>query len=256
MDRETALANALIHAWRRGRTLDADTATRLAPADTDAAYRVQSRVGEALGWFPDGRPRAWKMGFNPASATPTAAPVPNAALLASPARLPPGTVHTLVGIEVELALRVGRPLRAGCTPAEVEAAIVETVAAIEVCDVRAQRWQHLPPLFHLADQQMHRWLVLGSSLSAPWEPELSNRHVCLEIDGTTVAHQRGGHPLANPLHFLPWLATHADALGHGGLQAGDVIATGTWTGLHPVPPGARVRAEFAGIGEVALTVSG
>ena len=38
--------------------------------------------------------------------------------------------------------------------------------------------------------------------------------------------------------------------------AGDVVTTGTWTGMTPVTFGDEVVARFAGIGEAALRISG
>ena len=107
----SVLSTALVKAWRSGQPLNAEAATHLAPPDEPAAYRVQREVGGALGWYTTGRPRAWKMGAASRDAVPTGAPIPDPALLDSPAHLAATSAHTLIGVEVELAVRLA-PTRA------------------------------------------------------------------------------------------------------------------------------------------------
>ena len=250
----SVLSTALVEAWRSGQPLNAEAATHLAPPDEPAAYRVQREVGGALGWYTTGRPRAWKMGAASRDAVPTGAPIPDPALLDSPAHLAATSAHTLIGVEVELAVRLAQPLRADASADEARAAVAEVLAAIEICDVRAHDWASLPPLFRLADQQMNRWLILGSGVGGPWRDDFTSCEVRLEINGVETLRRRGGHPLGEPLYVLPWLAAHAAGEYPGGLQAGDVITTGTWTGLYEAKPGDRVRASFAGIGSVDVEI--
>ncbi len=250
----SVLSTALVDAWRSGQPLNAEAATHLAPPDEAAAYRVQREVADALGWYATGRPRAWKMGAASRDATPTASPIPDPALVDSPAHLPATSAHTLIGVEVELAVRLGRPLPPGASADEARLAVAEVLAAIEICDVRAHDWRALPPLFRLADQQMNRWLILGSGVTGPWRDEFAAREVRLEINGTETVRRHGGHPLAEPLFLLPWLAGHAAREYPDGLRAGDVITTGTWTGLYEAKPGDRVHASFAGLGSVEVEI--
>ncbi|MBR0566838.1 fumarylacetoacetate hydrolase family protein [Azoarcus sp. L1K30] len=252
-----ALADALIRAWHSGQPLDSETATRLAPPDPASAYRIQRQVGDALGWFPGGRPKAWKIGAASRESLPTAAPIADRAVIASPARFDMSGCHTMIGIEVELAIRLARPLGAGSSAADVRSAIGSVMAAIEICDVRASSpaWSQLPPLFRLADQQMNRCLLLAPPAANVWPDDCADIEVRLEINGQDTLRQRGGHPLVDPLYRLPWLAEHVANEYPQGLQAGDIITTGTWTGLYEARPGDHIRASFAGFGEVELKVA-
>ncbi|WP_332675512.1 2-keto-4-pentenoate hydratase [Aromatoleum sp.] len=250
----SVLSTALVDAWRSGQPLNAEAATHLAPPDEAAAYRVQREVADALGWYASGRPRAWKMGAASRDATPTAAPIPDPALIDSPAHLAATSAHTLIGVEVELAVRLARPLLPGASAEDARAAVAEVLAAIEICDVRAHDWRILPPLFRLADQQMNRWLILGNGVSGPWRDAFAACEVRLEINGVETLRRHGGHPLGEPLFVLPWLAGHAAREYAGRLRAGDLITTGTWTGLYEAKPGDRVRASFAGIGSVEVEI--
>lgn len=248
--RSAELAARLADAWRETRALSALEATRLAPPDDDTACAIQDAVGAALGWFPAGRARAWKI----ASIPPTAAPVPDAFILDAPQRLRPGDFHTLIGIEVELVLRLGRTLPAGADEVQAAAAIDGVFAAIEVFDVRAADWNALPRTFLLADHQMHGRLLLGTGIDGGWRESLADTEVVLTVNGRETLRRHGGHALGTPVAILPWLAGHVAARG-GELRAGDLIASGTWTGLHVAQPGERIEAGFEGIGRVAVEVA-
>jgi 2-keto-4-pentenoate hydratase len=243
------LVDALVGAWRSGKPLSADTARRLAPASEAEAYAAHAAVGQALGWWLDGRPRAWKLtSREPAKA----APSPDAFLLHAPAQLRPGDWHTLVGIEVELAVRLSRPLASGCSRDEAAAAVAQTWAAIEVFDVRAEDWRELPPTFLLADLQMHGRLVLGSGVAGPWQDAWAEAPLTISVNSAPLAGVHR-HPLGDPLTLLPWLAEHAERTGWP-LQAGDIISTGIWGPLIELQPGDALTAEFAGVGAVELSV--
>jgi 2-keto-4-pentenoate hydratase len=53
------------------------------------------------------------------------------------------------------------------------------------------------------------------------------------------------------MNVLLWLANQQSKQGYG-LNSGDVVSTGTWTGLDPVQPGDRVRADFGNLGAVEI----
>ncbi|WP_287366818.1 fumarylacetoacetate hydrolase family protein [Thauera sp.] len=248
--RGAELAERLVAAWRSGQPLSALDATRLAPSDDTAACTVQDAVGAALDWFPRGRARAWKI----ASAPPTAAPVPDAFLLEGAHRLRHEDFHTVIGIEVELVLRLGRALPAGCSETEAAAAIDGIFAAIEIFDVRARDWNTLPRTFLLADHQMHGRLLLGTGIEQGWQDSLADTEVILIVDGREKLRRHGGHALGSPVAILPWLAGHVAARADG-LQKGDLVASGTWTGLHEAHIGERIAARFANIGEVCLDIT-
>lgn len=237
------LVEALARAWQAGRPLSAEEARCLAPTGDAAAYAVQTALGRRLGWWPEGRPRGWKLAMGE---PPKAAPIPAGLYQRSPARM--RAPASVAGIEVELAVRLSRPLAAGAGRQEAEAAVGETLAVIECFDVRAEAWHTLPPAFLLADLQMHGGLVTGAGVSGWVHPA----RLSLEATWLAEAHDDWHHPLDDPLALLPWLAIHAAGRGWP-LQAGDLIATGSWCGMFEVPPGGGVKARFDGVGEVALT---
>jgi len=50
-----------------------------------------------------------------------------------------------------------------------------------------------------------------------------------------------------------WLARKLTQLGRG-IQAGDLIMSGSFTRQFPIEPGDRVNADFVGIGDVQVAM--
>ena len=134
------------------------------------------------------------------------------------------------------------------------AAVGEVVAVFEIVDSRFAAWPDLTPELALADLQSHGALVVGSAVPMPPDPDFAETPVRLAIDGSTVVERRGGNPAGDILDLLAWLASVLAADGKA-LRAGDLVTTGSTTGLLPLPPGSRAEAEFAGIGRVAVARS-
>lgn len=77
----------------------------------------------------------------------------------------------------------------------------------------------------------------------------------MTCNGEKVSSGDGAACLGDPLNALAWLASAG--LEHGEpLRAGQVILSGALGPVHPVPPGAEVRAEITGLGSVTARFSG
>ncbi len=70
-------------------------------------------------------------------------------------------------------------------------------------------------------------------------------------DGEAVADGVGANALGDPLNVLEWTANHLSALGDG-IRAGEVVSTGTCTGLTPIAPGETLVADFGDLGRVEV----
>ena len=221
----------------------------IAPRDRAAAFAVQDATLALLG------PAAgWKVGAKGPELEPGCAPLPASGVLSSRAKLPDGPWR-LRGIEVEVALRLGRGL-APTTPhvdvAELQAAVESIVPAIEVVETRLQDWQGSDPLAQLADLQSHGALVVGEpGALRPVDLDLRTVEAYLAFDGQPVASTRGANTAADVWRLLGWLAWHCVQRGQP-LRAGDVVTTGSCTGLLFAPEGARVHAQLPGIGSVEV----
>ena len=242
------VARLLLEARRTGGPLVV-AAPEAALAEVADAYAVQERVVRELG--PVG---AWKVGAASPTAEPVRAPILAATIHASPLTLPAASFH-VIGIEAEIAYRLSAdlpPRERPYTGTEVGAAIEAMLPAIELVDTRLADHAAAPPLWKLADNQINWGLVTGA-LESDWRRfDPLTQPVRLEVDGAVVAEGRGGNTAGDPFRLLVWLANRCGA--HcGGLRRGQIVTTGSLTGLRFVAPGARVRAVLEGLGEVAVT---
>lgn len=227
-----------------------EKADALALAD---AYGLQDRVRAVLD--AGARATTWKVSPPREGAASVAAPVPNSSRHGSPARLA-AAGFSMLGVEVEIAFRFGRdlaPRRGPHDSEEVLEAVDALLVALELCDTRLAAWRDAPVLWKLADFQSSGALVLGTEVHDWRGIDFRTLLAQLLVNGEVRAQARGSHPSGDPSALLPWMADHL-AERCGGLRRGDVVTTGTWTGMHFVAAGDTVEARFPGLGEARLTL--
>jgi len=217
-----ALIQALVNCHRHGSRLTAADWGDAVRSEADA-YAVQEGVAAALGWTLD----RWKSG----------GAGPQGPFSHSPVN--PVASTTLLGVEAEVALRVG----ADGSP-EAMCIAVELVAS---------RWAEgldAPALLRMADHQSNAGLLLGA-----WQPyralDWGQLEWRLALPGQPDIVRHGGHSLADPAGVLPAWLKHATRHGNT-LPAGTVVTTGAWGGLHPLQGQAHGRLSFEGLGEFAF----
>ncbi|MGE0484048.1 MAG: 2-keto-4-pentenoate hydratase [Gammaproteobacteria bacterium] len=163
--------------------------------------------------------------------------------------------HGRLGLECEIAVRLGRDLPAAGAPydfATVAAAVEAVCAAIEVVDDRDADYAVTDIGSLVADNCWNAGLVLGE-FHAAW-PDLVAVEGVVHMDGEIVDRGRGADVLGHPFVPLQWLANHLAARGQG-LRAGDLVSTGS---LAPTRfPGAPTRCRFTleRLGEVELEIA-
>ena len=217
------------------------------PASLADAYATQDATLAQIG--PIG---GWKVGAKGPQAEPSCAPLPLACLLPTGVRLT-GAAWQLRGIEVEVALRVGRDLDLdphGPVPsqAELAAAFDAVLPVIEVVESRLADREGSDPLCQVADLLSHGALVLGApSALPPAQLDLRMLAATQSFDGQVVADTVGGNPAADVWHLLGWLALHCAQRGQP-LRRGQIVTTGSCTGMLSAPAGARVQGQVAGVG--------
>jgi 2-keto-4-pentenoate hydratase len=160
------------------------------------------------------------------------------------------------GIEFEIAVRLGRDLRANeapVTPADVKGAVDAVAPAIEIVDDRGCDYATLDVFSLVADNAWNAGIVLGE-FRTEW-PELADVVGQVFVDDDVQARHegRGRDALGHPLLAVTWLANHLAAEDEH-LRAGDVVMTGSIvTTKFPLAP-CRYRFEASGLGAVALTL--
>ena len=171
-------------------------------------------------------------------------------MLGAPAVLRFEQYSTAPRLEVEVGLRLLDDLVD--VPADLLdlCELVEVFAAIEVVAGRLAAFPFISAPVLVADNVVGAAMIVGPTLDlTPAEiRSLDSLPVELSIDSTSVAAATGAEALGHPLRVLHWLYGHARSVG-ASLNTGDVVITGTCTGLVP----ARAGSSHVGrVGDVEV----
>ena len=242
-------ADALLAARRSGAPLAA-LPPQGRPTNAAEAYAIQALVAKNLGPVV-----AWKVGAPSADATPARAPIHVASVYENVSTLK-ASLFRVVGLEAEIAFRLARDLAVRervWTRAENLDAVGSVHPVFETLDTRFAAVGALDPLSHLSDQGSHGALIVGPA-AAKWRGlDFAHEKVALDIDGERRVDAIGGNSAGDPVRLLEWLANDG-ARDFGGLKAGQIVTTGSCTGTIFVRPGARAKATFGHLGEIALAI--
>ncbi len=193
----------------------------------------------------------WKVGAGSPTAEPNPAPLLAGAVVRSPAKFDGKAMH-LIGVEVEIAFHIARDIPARNEPVGRDEALVavgDAFVAMEACDTRLADYKQAGPEWLLADNQANHGLVVGDDIPHWRTLDWPNLRVRQIIDGKVEVDHKGGLRAVDPVRLLAWMIDHAVRL-RGGIRKGQVITTGSWTGLTFYAPGIKARGEFVGLGAV------
>jgi len=154
----------------------------------------------------------------------------------------------MIGVEAEIAFRFDQalpPRERAYERAEVEAAAT-AFPAIEIVDSRYRDYHGTPVIERAADFMSNGAFVSGTARDDWRSFDLAKLEACLAIDGAEVVRQIGGHAAGDPLD--PAIALCNRLRLSSGIAAGQVVTTGTFTGLQFAKPNSVVSAVFAGFG--------
>lgn len=171
-------------------------------------------------------------------------------------QIPVSPAHDLQ-VEVEFALRVGHTLTARSAPrtvADVRAAVDAVIPAMELVGSRfTQGLAGAGRALVTADGGANIALVLGAPVQFDHSMNLQTAPCTLRINDREAARGNGARALGDPLNVLAWLVNHLAGSGRA-LEAGEVVSTGTCTGLVAVAPGDRLEADFGVLGSVTCSL--
>jgi 2-keto-4-pentenoate hydratase len=243
------LATRLIAARQSGARIAA-----LSPAESPATaaegYALQDAILQRLGIAIAG----WKVGASSSTAEPQAGPVLADRMKPSPAifALLPNAFRT---VEAEIAFRVGRDLPTRSLPYgedEVWDAMATLHVGIEILESSFVDRRKIPEHAVLGDLLNNGGYAYGAAV-ADWRGlDLATPQAILSFDGQEIRRAKAGTPGGHPKRLVTWLANHAAARGKP-LKRGDIVTTGSHTGMIDAMPGTQVTAQFEGIGEASLT---
>jgi 2-keto-4-pentenoate hydratase len=232
--------------------------SRLVPPDRVTAYRIAQSVAEQLGWEVAG----WKiaaMKEEMQKALRTDSPI-YGRVFAPKVRVSPTTVVRAALCspipEVEYQALLGADLPPRAKPYTVEDA-ADAVASlhpgIELAECRFIHDAAFPPLTAiLADGAGASTIIYGPPIEDWRTRDIATQEVVLLCNGAPRRNGTASAALDHPMVPVTWLANELSRTGIG-LKAGQMISTGTLTGMLAPKAGETYVADFGSFGSVTLT---
>lgn len=253
-------AAAVLAEHRLQRRAFAGFPTALQPSDEDEAYAIQELLHQRLTLAGKGPVVGHKIGCTTAVmqaylgiSNPCAGGVFASTVHHLDASLPHGD-YLRVGVECELAIRLGSDLPASLAPFElrdVRDAISTVMPAIEIVEDRYHDYPSLSTPTLIADDFFGAGCVLGRE-TQDWEklhfPSVSARML---IDDREVGRGTGADILEDPLNALLWLA-NSRARRSQALLTGEIVLLGSLVQTHWIEPGQIVFVENEPLGTVQV----
>ncbi|MDB5804432.1 MAG: 2-oxopent-4-enoate hydratase [Betaproteobacteria bacterium] len=244
-----AAAALLLQARRSGQGLSG-LPEAWTPENTIEAYVVQDAVMREIG--PVG---GWKVGARGPEAEPNCAPLPRSLIFAQGEALPAALLR-LRGVEAEIGFMLGADLPPRAAPYGIDeiAGYIESVhPTLEIVESRYLDFRQVAPFSVLADSNSNGALIVGPAVPAQSREAYGRLGVSLTFDGAEKIAAIGGNPAVDLLRLLTWLANHC-AARCGGLRRGEMVTTGSHTGMLFAAPGTQAEATFAALGGVAVSL--
>lgn len=227
------------------------------PATLDDAYAIQAAYADICGKAGVG----YKVGAASAqSQALVAADGPflgrlfEGTVFKSPARIPRGLLFNTLA-EAELGFVIGEdlpPRSGGYGRDEIATHIASVHPVVEICDHRFIDWRPVGVLQLIADNAFYGAMVVGDAIDGWARHDLSETHVAMSVGGQLRGEGRCGPVLGDPINGVAWVASELSRQGRT-LEAGSLVAIGTWTGLHAVAPSETVDADYGAFGHVAIS---
>jgi 2-keto-4-pentenoate hydratase len=224
----------------------------LIPADLDTAYQVRAAY-EAIETPRRGPVAGYKIGLT----TPIMQQLCGVdepcygAIFQSEVRRSPAEVRVAdycrVGIETEIAMRLGEDLPQGGDAARVAAAVESCMAAIEVLEDLQHDYKRLTAAAMVVGNVWNAGCVLGAPVVDWKKLDLTAVTYRLTINGGEIGAGKGSDVMGNPLNALTWLANKLAADGRP-LKRGMVVMTGSTVPIQFPRPGDRAVVTVEGLG--------
>lgn len=249
----TALADLRLRENGVAPPLD-DLPAAIRPGDVEAAYAVQAALRQRLA------PRlggvaGWKIGCTSAVMQeylgvdhPCMGTLFSGQIHHGAARLTASDYRRL-GLECEIAVRLGADLAEGADPA---AAVAAMMCSVEIVEERFTEFSACAKETLIADDFFSIGCVLGVEVPLADLPALGGLRGRFTVDGEPGPEGTGAAILGDPMVALGWLAARRAA--EGGLKAGELVTLGSVVKTIYPEAGQRIEARFGGLGAVTIEV--
>jgi 2-keto-4-pentenoate hydratase len=228
---------------------------RLVPPDAATAYRVAGLVAGELGWPVLG----WKIAAfkeEMQQQLRTDSPIYGRTFFVK--ETPVTVVHAKLAspipeVEYQAKLAADLPPRAKpYSQDEVTDAVASLHPGLELAECRFIHDAAFPPLpAILADGAGCGTIVYGPAI-ADWKTrDIAGQEVTLTSNGRLRRQGTAAAALGHPMAPLTWLANELSRTGVG-MKAGQMVSTGTLTGMLAPKPGETYVADFGPLGSVTV----
>lgn len=160
-------------------------------------------------------------------------------------------------VEAEIAFVLKRELKGtDVSREEVLAATDHVCPALEILDTRILRQDPETGRMRavqdtISDNAANAGVVLGERRSDPGEVDLRRVGAIVLRDGIVEETGLGAGVLNDPAEGLVWLARRLAEYG-AGMEAGQVVLSGSFIRPVECPPGCRIEADFGEFGAVSI----
>ena len=159
-----------------------------------------------------------------------------------------------LGIETEIAVRLGEDLPQGGGRDRVAAAVESCMAAMELLEDLRHDYKRLSAAAMVAGNVWNAGIVVGPPVAVWRRLDLAQLSARLAINGSEIGQGSGGDVMGNPLNALAWLADKLAAAGTP-LRRGMIVMTGSMVPIQFPSPGDRAVVEVDGLGTAELVLT-
>lgn len=248
----------LLASLRREQRSQSGLAPHLVPPDKATAYRIAAMVAEELGWPVLG----WKiaaMKEEMQQALRTDSPIYGRVhfVTETPYTVAHATLASPIP-EVEYQAKLGRDLLPREKPYSVEE-VTDAVASLhpglELAECRFVHDASFPPLpAILADGAGSGTIIHGPAIEDWRNRDIAGQEATLSSDGRVRRRGTAAAALDHPMVPLTWLANELSRTGVG-MKEGQMVSTGTLTGMLAPRAGETYVAEFGPFGSVTVSLT-
>lgn len=258
MNTESAhrLAEAIAEAWRTGKQTQ-ELPRNWQPPTVAAGYEVQDLAVSKI----DAPVAGWKIACTTEDMQkrfgvqgPYFGPLLRSVAFSS-GTSQPYSKYLPLGLEGEFAFRLAKDIPVRSSPVdrhELAEAIECILPAIEIVSLRLAPSVALTGPLAIADLAGNGGVVLGEPFQDWRELDLADHAVSIAIDGKVCGEGTGRATLGHPFEAFAWLvqACHSRNIG---LRAGEILLTGSCTGIAFLPAPGQVVADHGRLGRTSIT---